>query len=123
MFAIEPNSSISHILRLVLCALVSIAGFWYPLIIGHQYAEYDNRMGFVVFIALPLVGLAALFSIILLYRLFCSLKMVQARWRHIVVLVGLLTAAPSILAILYIGFWVAVSLGHLIISVFRSFLS
>ena len=73
MFAIEPSSPVSQILRLALCALVSIAGFWYPLIISYQYDEYDNRMGSVVFFALPFLALAAVFSIILIWNDLCQL--------------------------------------------------
>ncbi len=79
-------------------------------------------MGFVIFMALPFLGLAALFSIILLYKLIRGLKAIQAPWRYVAGLVGALLAASSILPPLYVGFWIAVTLCYLAAEACRSLL-
>ena len=104
MLTIKPSSSLSHILRLSLCAMVSIAGFWCPFIISYQYAEYDHRIGGVVLLALPFLVMAAIFSVILLYRLIRGLKGIEVRRRYIIGFIGVLIAAPSIFAALYVCF-------------------
>jgi len=46
----------------------------------------------------------------LLYRLIRGLKTVQSQWRYIIGLVGVLIAAPCMLAVLYVGLSIAVNL-------------
>jgi len=100
VFTITTNSHVSHILRLAMCAAISIVGFWCPFLTAYQYAEYDHRMGGVMCFALPFLILAAYFSIILLHRLIRGLKAVRAKWRYLVGFFGVILAIPSILAVI-----------------------
>jgi len=103
MLTITTNPYLSHIFRLASCASVSIAGFWCPFIAGIRYAEYDNRMGFVIFSALPFLGLAMVFTIVLLSRLIRGLKTVRAWWRYPILFIGIILTIPSLLAIILVG--------------------
>jgi hypothetical protein len=103
VLTIAKNPYLSHILRLVMCVAISIAGFWCPYFLSYQYAEYDNRMGGVCFFALPFLILAAIFSVIVLYKLICGLKSVQTHWRYLLGCIGVILAIPSIFAVLLLG--------------------
>lgn len=122
MFIITKNPHLSHILRLALCAAISISGFWCPYYFAGQFAEYDNRMGVVVFFALPLLILAAFFSTILLYKLIHGLKSIRAKWRYLLGCIGIVLAIPSILAVLLIGIKIALILLSLTIHICRELL-
>ena len=123
MFTITKNQTLSHILRLSLCAAISISGFWCPYYFAGQFAEYDSRMGVVVFFALPLLILAAFFSIILLYKLIRKLKSVRAKWRYLVGCIGVILTVPSILAVLFIGINLGFTLLFVAIHICRDLLS
>ena len=116
------NQTLSHILRLALCAAISVSCFWCPYYFAGQFAEYDHRMGVVLFFGLPFLILAALFSIILLYKLTRKLKSVRAKWRYLVFCIGVILAIPSILAVLLIGINIALILLSLTIHICRELL-
>ena len=123
MFTITKNQTLSHILRLSLCAAISISGFWCPYYFAGQFAEYDNRMGGVVFFAVPLLILAAFFSIILLFKLILGLKSIRAKWRYLLGCIGIFLAIPSILAVLLIGINLGFTLLFVAIHICRDLLS
>lgn len=123
MFTITKNQTLSHILRLSLCAAISILGFWCPYYFAGQFAEYDHRMGGVLFFAVPFLILAAFFSIILLYKLIHKLKSIRAKWRYIVGCIGVILTIPSILAVILIGISYFFGLFFVAIQMFRDFLS
>ena len=101
MFVITKNQHLSQILRLAMCAAVSIPSFWYPFYIANKFAEYDSRMGFIIFFfGFPFLVTATYFSISTLSKLMSGLKFVRAKWRCVVCFGGVILATPSILAIL-----------------------
>lgn len=122
VLTITKNQTLSHILRLSLCAAISISGFWCPYYFAGQFAEYDSRMGVVVFFALPFLILAAFFSIILIYNLIRKLKSVRAKWRYLVGCIGVILTVPSILAVLFIGIYYIFGLCFVAIQMFRDLL-
>lgn len=123
MFTITKNQTLSHILWLSLCAAISISGFWCPYYFAGQFDEYDHQMGGVVFFAVPFLILAALFSIIFLYKLIRKLKSVRAKWRYLVGCIGVILTVPSILAVLLIGIYYVFGLCFVAIQMFRDLLS
>ena len=80
-------------------------------------------MGGVVFFAVPFLILAALFSIIFLYKLIRKLKSVRAKWRYLVGCIGVILTVPSILAVLLIGIYYVFGLCFVAIQMFRDLLS
>ena len=123
MFTITKNTHLSHILRLAMCSAISITGFWYPYYLSGQFAEYDHRMGVVVFFALPFLILTAFFSIVLLHKLIRGLKSVRAKWRYLIVFIGVILTIPSILAVLIIGIYYVFGLWFIAIHMWRELLS
>lgn len=100
MLTITKNQHLSQILRLAMCAAISIPSYWYPFYISYEFAEYDHRMGFMIFFfGFPFLITATYFSISILNKLMSGLKSVRAKWRCIVCFVGVILATPSILAV------------------------
>ena len=106
-----------------MCSAISITGFWYPYYLSGQFAEYDHRMGVVVFFALPFLILTAFFSIVLLHKLIRGLKSVRAKWRYLIVFIGVILTIPSILAVLIIGIYYVFGLWFIAIHMWRELLS
>lgn len=101
MLTITKNQHLSRILRLAMCAAVSIPSFWYPFYIACKFAEYDHRMGFMVYIfGFPFLILATYFSISTLNKLVHGLKSVPVHWRYVICVTGVILAAPSVLGVL-----------------------
>lgn len=101
MFVITKNQHLSQILRLAMCAAISIPSFWYPFYIANKFAEYDPRMGFIIFFfGFPFLVSATYFSISILIKLIHGVKSIRAKWRYIVFFLGVILATPSILAAL-----------------------
>jgi len=84
-----------------MCAAISIPSFWYPFYIANKFAEYDPRMGFIIFFfGFPFLVSATYFSISILNKLIHGVKSIRAKWRYIVFFLGVILATPSILAAL-----------------------
>jgi len=100
MLTITKNQHLSQILRLAMCAAVSIPSFWYPFYIACKFAEYDHRMGSIAFgFGFPFLILAAYFSISTLNKLIHGLKSFPAHRRYIMCFIGVILAAPSVLGV------------------------
>jgi hypothetical protein len=100
VFRIKTNTQVSNILRLAACAVISTISFWYPYYLGDYYEKIapgvDSRLGFIIFCGLPFLGGAAVFSIILVIKLFRELKSVRAKWRYLVGFTGVVLTIPSV---------------------------
>ena len=120
MLTITKNQHLSQILRLAMCAAVSIPSFWYPFYISCKFSEYDHRMGFMVFIfGFPFLILATYFSISTLNKLLHGLKSVRVHWRYIICFIGVILATPSVLGVLIIIISIALNLLSLLIYICR----
>lgn len=111
MFKINTNSPLSNILRIAACAVISTISFWCPYYFAGYYEKIapgvDHRLGCFVVIGFPFLIFAAIFSIILLIKLFRELKSVRAKWRYLVGFTGVVLAIPSVsgvvLVCIYLG--------------------
>jgi len=98
-----PNAGskpqIDFLLRLGMYSLASLICFWFPFVIIYKYGEYDDgRSTCACFIVFPFIMFVFIYSIMLLARLFSSLKKNNSRKRFLFVFCGVLISSPSLIA-------------------------
>ena len=123
MFRIKTNTQVSNILRLAACAVISTISFWYPYYFTGHYEKIapgiDSRSGFIIFCGLPFLVCAAIFSIILLIRLFRELKSVQSKWRYLMGFTGVVLAIPGVSGIVFVFVNIGLFFIYIVIHMFK----
>ena len=90
---------IDFVVRLSMYSFVSLICFWYPLIIAYINREnVDERFAAAVFFTVPFIMCIALYSLILLRRLFLSFKQVNSQRRLLFAFLGIVVSSPSLIA-------------------------
>ena len=96
---VRSKSQMDLVIRLSMYSVFSLICFWFPLIIAYENREnIDERFAAAFFIVIPFIMCIALYSLILLRRLFLSLKQNKSQRRLILAILGVVVSLPSLIA-------------------------
>jgi hypothetical protein len=83
-------------LSLGMYSLFSLICFWFPFINVYKYGKYDGRSSSAIVIVFPFIMFAAMYSAVLLGRLFSSLKKFKLQRRFLIAFFGIVVSSPSL---------------------------
>ncbi len=95
----EPSSKfqIDLLLRLGMYSLLSLICFWFPFVTIFRFKDYAERGGCVLYVIFPFMIGVVIYSIILVRRLFLSLKLFTSQRRLIFTILGIVISLPILI--------------------------